>query len=357
VLGCQIGLREQRTVVFQGMAGAQKAGQDFLLGNIAYQHDGGVLHALQLGGHGHDAILSAICGVFIAMSVSDRVLSASRNCCRACSVRPWRNPDLTPFSGGFAYNNMMTSPRFFCPEPLALGASLALPENAARHAARVLRLGPGAELTLFDGQGGEYTARIASVRKDEVQVDVLALCEVERESPLRVTLVQALQSGDKMDLTVQKAVELGVAAIQPVSSRRSVVRLDGERAVRRGEHWRGVAASACEQCGRNRVPVLAGLLPIEQWLASLPPTPEGQLRLMLAPGGKTAMASLQPAKDVILLVGAEGGLDPQEAAAAASVGFVPVHMGPRILRTETAGLAALAVLQALWGDFRGDDNV
>lgn len=252
---------------------------------------------------------------------------------------------------------MMTSPRFFCPEALAPGASLALPENAARHAVRVLRLGVGAELTLFDGEGGEYAVRIASVCKDEVRVDVLDWRDVERESPLRVTLVQALQSGDKMDLTVQKAVELGVAAIQPVGSRRSVVRLDGERAVRRVEHWRGVAAAACEQCGRNRVPALAGLLSMEQWLAGLPPAQDGQLRLMLAPGGEMAMASLPPAKDVILLVGAEGGLDPQETAAAASVGFMPVHMGPRVLRTETAGLAALAVLQALWGDFRGDDNV
>lgn len=252
---------------------------------------------------------------------------------------------------------MMTSPRFFCPEPLAIGAGLALPENAARHAARVLRLGTGATLTLFDGRGGEYVARITSVRKDEVQVEVHDWREAECESPLRVTLVQALQSGDKMDMTVQKAVELGVTEIQPVGSRRSVVRLDGERALRRVEHWRGVAASACEQCGRNRVPVLAGLLPMDQWLSSLPPVSERQLRLMLAPGGETAMASLPPASDVILLVGAEGGLDPQEAAAAASVGFMPVHMGPRVLRTETAGLAALAVLQALWGDFRGDDNV
>lgn len=251
----------------------------------------------------------------------------------------------------------MTCPRFFCPEPLAVGARLVLPENAARHAARVLRLGAGDALTLFDGRGGEYAAAIASVRKDEVQVDVLDRRDAECESPLRITLAQALQAGDKMDMTVQKAVELGVAALQPVGSRRSVVRLDGERAARRVEHWRGVAASACEQCGRNRVPAIAGLLPMEQWLASLPPTPERQLRLMLAPGGEKAMASLPPAGDVILLVGAEGGLDPQEAAAAAAVGFVPVHLGPRVLRTETAGLAALAVLQALWGDFRGEDHV
>jgi 16S rRNA (uracil1498-N3)-methyltransferase len=266
-------------------------------------------------------------------------------------------PTSTPIRGVFAYNNMMTFPRFFCPEPLAVGARLALPENAARHAVRVLRLGAGAELTLFDGAGGEYVARIDTVRKDEVQVDVLSWQALECESPLRVTLAQALQAGDKMDLTVQKAVELGVAAIQPVSSRRSVVRLDGERALRRVEHWRGVAASACEQCGRNRVPEVAGLLAMEQWLATLGEKPATQLRLMLAPGGASAMGSLPPAGDVILLVGAEGGLDPQEAASAASAGFVPVHLGPRVLRTETAGLAAMAALQVLWGDFRGEQNV
>ncbi|HEX5803078.1 MAG TPA: 16S rRNA (uracil(1498)-N(3))-methyltransferase [Azospira sp.] len=248
----------------------------------------------------------------------------------------------------------MNSPRFFCPQALAPGALLALPENAARHAARVLRLTAGEAITLFDGRGGEYAARIAAVRKDEVSAEVLDWRAAECESPLSIRLVQALQAGDKMDLTVQKAVELGVAAIQPVASRRSVVRLDGERALRRVEHWRGVAASACEQCGRNRVPEVAAIEPLDRWLAK---PAEAPLRLMLSPTATLGLCELPPARSLELLIGAEGGLDPGEAAAAAAAGFVGVRLGPRVLRTETAGLAALAAIQTLWGDFKGDDHV
>jgi len=248
----------------------------------------------------------------------------------------------------------MNSPRFFCPSALAPGAVLGLPENAARHAARVLRLVAGDAITLFDGRGGEYGAHIVSVRKDEVAAEVGERRPVERESPLHILLTQALQSGDKMDLTVQKAVELGVAAIQPVGSRRSVVRLDGERALRRVEHWRGVAASACEQCGRNRVPDVAPLEPLERWLAKPATAP---LRLMLAPQAALTLPDLPPARSLELLIGAEGGLDPQEVAMAEAAGFVGVRLGPRVLRTETAGLAAVAAIQTLWGDFKGDDHV
>ncbi|MBI2308986.1 MAG: 16S rRNA (uracil(1498)-N(3))-methyltransferase [Rhodocyclales bacterium] len=248
----------------------------------------------------------------------------------------------------------MNSPRFFCPDALAPGAVLALPENAARHAARVLRLMPGAAVTLFDGRGGEYDARIVAVRKDAVEAEVLAWHDAECESPLRIRLVQALQSGDKMDLTVQKAVELGVCAIQPVASRRSVVRLDGERALRRVEHWRGVAASACEQCGRNRVPEVAAIEALDRWLAR---PAEAPLRLMLSPQAGLTLDALPPARSLELLIGAEGGLDPREVTMAEAAGFVGVRLGPRVLRTETAGLAALAAIQTLWGDFRGECNV
>ncbi|MDP3438860.1 MAG: 16S rRNA (uracil(1498)-N(3))-methyltransferase, partial [Azonexus sp.] len=174
--------------------------------------------------------------------------------------------------------------------------------------------------------------------------------DVERESGLNVTLVQAVQAGEKMDFTIQKAVELGVADIVPVDSRRSLIRLTGERAAKRIAHWQGVAASACEQCGRNQVPIVAPLEKLEHWLAR--PARPG-LRLMLAPGAEHALADLPPVKDLQLLIGAEGGLDPQEMVAAQTAGFQPVRLGPRVLRTETAGLAALAALQALWGDFRG----
>ncbi len=236
--------------------------------------------------------------------------------------------------------------------PLAVGTVSTLPEGAARHAARVLRMTVGDEMTLFDGTGGEYACRIAAVERVRVAVDVLEWRNVERESPIHVTLVQALQAGEKMDLTVQKAVELGVARIVPVTSRRSVVRLDGDRAVRRVEHWRGVATSACEQCGRNRVPEVTILESMERWLGQK----NGNiLRLMLDPAAEQALPGIvrpEPNGRVELLIGAEGGLAPEEIEKAVQAGFVGVRLGPRILRTETAGLAALSAIQCLWGDFK-----
>lgn len=244
----------------------------------------------------------------------------------------------------------MNQPRFYCRAALSPGAHVELPEPVARHAVRVLRLGVGAPLTLFDGRGGEYPAQIERIERDRVFAELGAWVEIERESPLSVTLVQALQAGDKMDFTVQKAVELGVSHVVPVESRRSVLRLAGERAAKRVAHWQGVVASACEQCGRNQVPLVAPVEKLENWLSR---PSGGVLRLMLSPDAEGTLVDLPPAKDVQLLIGAEGGLDPQEELAARQAGFVPVRMGPRVLRTETAGLTALAVLQALWGDFRG----
>lgn len=244
----------------------------------------------------------------------------------------------------------MNQPRFYCRAALSPGAHVELPEPVARHAVRVLRLGVGAPLTLFDGRGGEYPAQIERIERDRVFAQLGAWVEIERESPLSVTLVQALQAGDKMDFTVQKAVELGVSHVVPVESRRSVLRLAGERAAKRVAHWQGVVASACEQCGRNQVPLVAPVEKLENWLSR---PSGGVLRLMLSPDAEGTLVDLPPAKDVQLLIGAEGGLDPQEELAARQAGFVPVRMGPRVLRTETAGLTALAVLQALWGDFRG----
>jgi 16S rRNA (uracil1498-N3)-methyltransferase len=244
----------------------------------------------------------------------------------------------------------MNLPRFYCREALSPGAHIDLPEPVARHAVRVLRLPPGAAIVLFDGRGGEYEARLERIERERVVVALGAWRDVERESPLAVTLIQAVQAGEKMDFTVQKAVELGVAQIVPVDSRRSVTRLAGERAARRVAHWQGVAAAACEQCGRNQVPLVASLEKLENWLAR--PAPGG-LRLILAPDAPQALVDLPPARAVQLLIGAEGGLDPQEIIAAQQAGFTAVRLGPRVLRTETAGLAALAALQALWGDFRG----
>jgi len=244
----------------------------------------------------------------------------------------------------------MNQPRFYCREALSPGAHIDLPEPVARHAVRVLRLPPGAAVVLFDGRGGEYDARIERIERDRVVAALGAWRDVERESGLAVTLIQAVQAGEKMDYTVQKAVELGVSHIVPVDSRRSVTRLAGERAARRVAHWQGVAAAACEQCGRNQVPQLAPLEKLENWLAR---PANGVLRLILAPDAEQALVDLPPVSKVQMLIGAEGGLDPQEIVAAQQVGFKAVRMGPRILRTETAGLAALAAMQALWGDFRG----
>ncbi len=229
-----------------------------------------------------------------------------------------------------------------------------LSENAARHAVRVLRLREGDALTLFDGKGGEYEARIASCGRDEVSVEVSGWLDRECESPLDITLVQALQSGDKMDLTVQKAVELGVARVVPVMSQRGVVRLAGERAERRVAHWQAVAVSACEQCGRNHVPRVAALSDLRQWLGRPPGDERRIMRLMLDPRSLCTLADL-PKLDadsrIELLVGAEGGLSPEEMDLAERAGFTGIRLGPRILRTETAGLAVLAAIQCLWGDF------
>jgi 16S rRNA (uracil1498-N3)-methyltransferase len=243
----------------------------------------------------------------------------------------------------------MNLPRFYCREALSPGAHIELPEPVARHAVRVLRMPPGAPMILFDGRGGQYPAHIEHIERDRVQVKLGGWQDIECESPLAVTLIQSLQAGEKMDFTIQKAVELGVRDIVPVESRRSVMRLAGERAAKRVAHWQGVVAAACEQCGRNQVPLVTPLEKLESWLAR---PAGGTLRLMLAPDAEQTLASLTPAKEIQLLIGAEGGLDPQEVIAARHAGFIGVRMGPRILRTETAGLAALAALQTLWGDFR-----
>ncbi len=235
--------------------------------------------------------------------------------------------------------------RFFCPFPLAAGASVALPDEAAHHALRVLRLSPGDAVVVFNGDGTAWPGTIEAV-KPKVMVRLGAAGETEAEPRCRITLVQALASGDKMDWVVQKAVELGVAAIQPVAAKRSVLRLSGARAEKRVAHWRKVVQSACEQSGRNRVPVVGDLLALDTWLA------QADGGWVLAPGGEGALRDrVAPPPSLNLLVGPEGGWGEHEIAAMSARGFVPVSLGPRVLRTETAGLAALAAIQALWGDF------
>lgn len=239
-------------------------------------------------------------------------------------------------------------PRFFCPFPLAPGATVELPEAVAHHALTVLKLGAGETVILFDGHGGEWLAVLQPAGKHPLARLVEHRNPVN-ESPLHVTLAQALPAADKMDWVVQKAVELGVVSIQPVAARRSVVKLSGPRAERRLAHWQGVAVAACEQCGRTRVPEVRPLLDLPHYLGLA--AGEKTLRLTCVPGATVSLQQLPaPATAVHLLIGPEGGFEEDELLAARAAGFQAIHLGPRVLRTETAGLAALAAMQSLWGD-------
>ena len=242
----------------------------------------------------------------------------------------------------------MSTPRFYLDHALALGARFSLPPGPARHAAKALRLAPDDIVTLFNGQGGEFSARIERIHKDEVAICVTSFTDIERESRLHVILAQGISSGERMDYTLQKAVELGVSAIQPIAAKRSVVKLAGERAGRRVAHWQGVVASACEQCGRNQVPVVAQPISLASWLGQH----KGGRLLFLSPTADTRLADLPaPTATDCLVAGPEGGFETDEIAALQAAGAVPVRLGPRVLRTETAALAALAAMQTLWGDF------
>lgn len=231
-------------------------------------------------------------------------------------------------------------------EPLTVDARFALPEAAAHHVAQVLRMHPGELLVLFNGTGGEYEAVIESVDRRIVQVRVESFREVERESPLDVTLAQCVSKGERMDYTLQKAVELGVGRIVPLLSARSVVKLDEERWEKKLEHWRGVVVAACEQSGRTRVPHVDPLHKLEAWLPSAP----AGTRLLLAPEGAVSLRQLRHVTSPTLLAGPEGGFTEGEIALAQRHDFTPLGLGPRVLRTETAGVATLAAMQALWGD-------
>lgn len=229
--------------------------------------------------------------------------------------------------------------------PLAAGSSLALPGAAARHV-QVLRLQPGDALTLFDGRGGEWNAKVASIGRSQVTVEVIAHHEIERELARKVTLALGMPANDRMDLLVEKATELGAAALQPLVTARSVLRPTGERAERRRAHWQAVAVAACEQCGRNRVPEVAPVRALRDWLRDQPEPAADEARLLLgfAPDARTLPRTAAHAKRLVLLSGPEGGLAADEDHAARERGFVPVTLGARVLRADTAPLAALAWL-------------
>ena len=230
-------------------------------------------------------------------------------------------------------------PRFHCPEPLHAGLELALPPGPARHV-QVLRLQPGDALTLFDGRAGEYAARVTHMGRSDVRVVVEAHDPVEREAAVQVHLAVGMPANERMDWLVEKAAELGAASIQPLLAERSVLRLAGERAQKKQAHWQGVAIAACEQCGRNRVPLVLPVQPLQGWLAS-----QARPGLILSlRAGTQPLGARSGTGEVTLLSGPEGGLAPAEEDAAAARGWQPVHLGPRVLRAETAPLAALALL-------------
>jgi len=244
----------------------------------------------------------------------------------------------------------MSIPRFYCPTILAPGALVSLPANAAVHASKSLRLKAGDIAILFNGDGHDYTCEFVSIQKNNVTAKIRSVSRNDTESSLRITLAQAISSGDRMDFTLQKAVELGVSTIQPIASQRSVVKLSGERMEKRREHWQNVVISACEQSGRAIVPQVAAPLSLPAWLAT---QPAFTMKLTMSPLANETLQGLpSPTGEVCLLIGSEGGLTEDEISMASNSDFRPVKLGRRILRTETAPLAAIAAMQMLWGDFR-----
>jgi len=240
-------------------------------------------------------------------------------------------------------------PRFYSAEKLAPGALIRLSDGAAVHASRALRMKVGDSAVLFNGDGNDYLCELTYMSKSEVSAKVKSVSANTCESPLNITLIQAISSGDRMDFTIQKAVELGVTVIQPISSQRSVVKLSGERAEKRREHWQNVVISACEQCGRAIVPEVRPATLLAQWLGQ---SETGALRILLSPTAAQNLNDLpKPAGTIQLLIGAEGGLTPEEISLATDHEFTPIRLGNRILRTETAALTAISSLQTLWGDF------
>jgi 16S rRNA (uracil1498-N3)-methyltransferase len=244
----------------------------------------------------------------------------------------------------------MSAPRFYCPPPLPLSTNFELPAAAAHHASRVLRLRVGDAVQIFDGIGNALDATINEIKGKRVILGNLQTCMMQAKADLRIILAQAMCSSDKMDWIVQKATELGISEIMPVQAQRSVAKLTGARADKRTEHWRSVAISACEQCGRNDLPQIHAPQELNAWLLSMRNVPG--TKFILLPGGATQLQTQpKPQDSVTLVIGPEGGFSTDEANVAQQMGFAPVLLGPRVLRTETAAIAGISALQTLWGDF------
>ena len=239
--------------------------------------------------------------------------------------------------------------RVYIEGPLQPGQRRPLTGSAVNHVTRVLRLRSGDALTVFDGSGGEFPATIEDVRRDTASVLLGAHDSVERESSLRLTLIQGISRGERMDWVVQKATELGVNTIVPLFTERSVVQLDAQQASKKLQHWRSVAIGACEQSGRNRLPIIAQPVPLAQYFEQLGAATE--VRLLLSPRANQRLTALESvARGALVMIGPEGGLSDNEQAAAQAHEFTPVRLGPRVLRTETAAIVALSLLQQQWGD-------
>jgi 16S rRNA (uracil1498-N3)-methyltransferase len=239
--------------------------------------------------------------------------------------------------------------RVYVDAPVVAGKRLVVAGSAANHIARVLRLRSGDALTVFDGSGGEFGAHVEEFRKEAVVVSVEEHRALDRESPLSLTLAQGVSRGERMDWIIQKATELGASRIVPVFTKRSVVRLDDKQAERKLQHWRAIAVSACEQCGRNRLPDVG--TPVDFFDVLPPGFSAGETRLLLSPTGDLRIDDLKEvAKGITVLIGPEGGLEDVEHEAAIAAGFKAVRIGPRVLRTETAAIAALTIIQRYFGD-------
>jgi len=243
----------------------------------------------------------------------------------------------------------MRIPRLYVEQPLAIGVPLELDSHSARYLRSVLRLSEGDSVVVFDGRGGEYRAVLETSGKSSARIIAKEFDPVERESPLHIHLAIGISRGERMDLVVQKASELGIAEITPLFTQRCEVKLSQARTIKKSQHWRQIAINACQQCQRNRLPDVRPAATIGEWLCAS----QSGLKLLLDHRGERGIAQRAPIDNqVVLLVGPEGGFEASEIAAAERAGFIPVGLGPRILRTETAPIAALGILQALWGDLQ-----
>lgn len=245
----------------------------------------------------------------------------------------------------------MEENRFYHSENLELKHVVELIVQTHIHATKVLRLKVGDQFALFNGDGYDYVAKVIELSKHKTSVEIVDRYEVNHESPLKITLAQGLAAGDKMDWIIQKAVELGIQSIQPLLTERSIVKLDRERADKKLEHWRTVAISACEQTGRSIIPDILSPIHLVQWLSNQNQT-ANSLKLILTPAKAQNINHLEkPSSPVVFMVGPEGGFSEKEMNLALSSSFVPVNFGKRVLRTETASVVALSIMQNLWGDF------